>query len=127
MYNQKALKIRTALALSQGTTTGATGGVVDMAPTASVGKRACKVIVVASGMSGTSPVFPLSLSECDTTNGTFTAVDSNNTISDVTTDGTSEYHAMITKRYIKATVGTVTGTTPVANIVVLVQSQSRSA
>jgi hypothetical protein len=126
MYNQQSLKIRTALALSQGTTTGATGGVVDMAPSASIGKRACKIVVAACGVTGTSPVFPLALSECDTTNGTFSAV-SDLTISNVTTDGTSEYHALITKRYIKATVGTVTGTTPVANIVVLVQSQSRSA
>ena len=126
MTNQQALVIRTALALSQGTTSAATGGVVDMAPTASVGKRAQKVIVVASGLSGTSPVFPMALTECDTTNGTYTAV-GGLTITSVTTDGTTEYHALFTKRYIKATVGTVTGTTPVANIVVLVQSQSRSA
>jgi hypothetical protein len=127
MYSQQNLNIRTALALSQGTTSAATGGVVDMAPTASVGKRSCKVVVVASGVSGTSPVFPLTLSECATTNGTFTAVDANNLITSVSTDGTSEYHCLITKRYIKCTVGTVTGTTPVANIVVLVQSQGRSA
>lgn len=127
MYSQKSLNIRTALALSQGTTTGSTGGVVDLAPSASIGKRAMKVIVVASGVTGTNPVFPLTLSECDTTNGTFTAVDTANTITSVSTDGTTEYHMMFTKRYIKCTVGTVTGTTPVANIVVLVQSQSRSA
>ena len=127
MFSQQALVIRTALALSQGTTSAATGGVVDMAPSASIGKRACKVIVVASGTTGTSPVFPLTLSECATTNGTFTAVDANNLITSVSTDGTTEYHCMITKRYIKCTVGTVTGTTPVSNIVVLVQSQSRSA
>lgn len=127
MYNQQSLVIRTALALSQGTTTGSTGGVVDLAPSASIGKRSMKVIVVASGVTGTSPVFPLSLSECDTTNGTFTAVDTDNAITSVSTNGTTEYHMLFTKRYIKCTVGTVTGTTPVANIVVLVQSQSRSA
>jgi hypothetical protein len=126
MTNQQALVIRTALALSQGTTTGATGGVIDMAPTASVGKRSQKVIVVASGVTGTSPVFPLAITECDTTNGTYTAV-SGLTITGVSTNGTTEYHALFTKRYIIATVGTVTGTTPVANIVALVQSQSRSA
>ena len=126
MTNQQALVIRTALALSQGTTSAATGGVIDMAPTASVGKRAQKVVVVASGVTGTSPVFPLSISECDTTNGTYTAVDGL-TITSVTTNGTTEYHSLFAKRYIKVTVGTVAGTTPVANIVVLVQSQSRSA
>lgn len=127
MYSQKNLNVRTALALSQGTTTGSTGGVVDLAPTASIGKRSCKVIVTACGVTGTSPVFPLTLSECATTNGTFTAVDTSNLITDVSTNGTTEYHMMFTKRYIKCTVGTVTGTTPVANLVVLVQTQSRNA
>jgi hypothetical protein len=127
MYAQQALSMRLLLNLSQGTTTGSTGGVVDLSPSASIGKRSMKVVVVGGGVTGTSPVFPLTLSECNTTNGTFTAVDTNNLITNVTTNGATEYHMLFTKRYVIATVGTVTGTTPVANIVVLAQSQSRSA
>lgn len=125
MYNLQSLIIRTPLSVSQVAAT-TTGSATDISPSAAIGKRASKIVVVVSGVSGTSPVFPLSLAECDTTNGTYTAV-SGLTIADITTNGVTEYHAMIAKRYVIATVGAVTGTSPKANISVLVQTQLRSA
>ncbi len=123
--NQRALAVRSVLSVSQ-TSTNTTGTYTDIAPSGTIGKREHKIIVVASGVSGTSPVFPIALTECDTTNGTFTAV-SGLSISNVTTNGTTEYHAPIQKRYVIATVGTVTGTTPKADLNILVQTQLRSA
>lgn len=125
MFNQASLINRVALSVAS-QTNATTATYVDMAPTASVGKRACKIIVIANGVTGTTPVFPLSLAECDTTNGTYSAV-TGLTIANVTTNGVTEYHALIQKRYVQATIGTVTGTTPNANLVMLVQNQTRSA
>lgn len=125
--NQKLYEIKTLLN-SPGATQAATGSVVDLAPSASVTRRQMKLIVGYQVL--TAGTFPLSVTECDTTNGTFAAV-SGDTIANVTStqaaQGVVEYHLYPTKRYVKAAIGTVAGTGAAANLVVLLQNLKRSA
>jgi hypothetical protein len=88
-----------------------------------------KVIVAANGVSG-SPIgsisFALALTECDTTDGSFSAV-GGDSITAVATNGVSEYHVKPTKRYIKAAITTVSTQSTQANLVVLLQVGKREA
>lgn len=128
MY-QKGFEIKTLISAAAATAA-ATGTVVDLANSASVGKRAMKVMVCSNGntyATATLTSFPIIVEECATTNGTFTAV-SGDSISDIgTTGAVSEYHVQVNKRYVRGRIGTVgTGGTS-ANIIVLLQNAKRSA
>ena len=125
--NQKSYEIKTLLN-AVAATAAAAGTVVDMTPSASVGRRECKVIVGSQIL--TAGTFPISLAECDTTNGTFTAL-AGDSVTSPTSTGTaqtvSEYHVHVTKRYVRASIGTVAGTTATANLLVLIQNMKRIA
>lgn len=125
--NQKNYEIKTLLN-SAGATQAATGSVIDMTPSSSVGKREMKLIVGYQVL--TAGTFPLTLSECDTTNGTFTTV-AGDTIASVTAtqaaQGVVEYHVRPTKRYVKVAVGTVAGTGAAANLLIMLQNMKRRA
>jgi hypothetical protein len=122
MYEMKVL-LNTA-----GATQAAAGTTTDLTPSASINRREMKVIVV--GQVLTAGTFPLSIAECDTTNGTFTAV-SGDTIANVVATqaavAVAEYHVFPTKRYLKASVGTVAGTGAAANLTVLLMNLKRSS
>lgn len=100
---------------------------VDGAPSSAIGKRPVQVIVAANGVTGTSPSFGLTVYECDTTNGTYTAM-TGTAITAITAAGVSSYIYSPTKRYFACTQGTPSGTgTPTANIIVLLLNQKREA
>jgi hypothetical protein len=127
MY-QKGFEIKTLLSAAAATTL-ATGTVVDLANSASVGKRAMKLMVCSNGntyATATLTSFSIAVEECSTTNGTFTAV-GGDAISTIGTAGAiSEYHVQVNKRYVRGRISAVgTGGTS-ANIIVLLQNAKRS-
>jgi hypothetical protein len=125
--NQKMYEIKILLNVVA-STVAAAGSAVTLLPSATISRREVKVIVGWQML--TAGTFPITLTECDTSNGTFTAVDGDSITSIYGTSGTqgvSEYHVKPTKAFMKATIGTVTGTTATANILVLVQNLKRSS
>jgi len=125
--NQKSFEIKTLLNAA-GATEAVTGSVVALAPSASVGKREMKLIVASQIL--TAGTFPLAVSECDTINGTYTAVPGdaiNNVTATQAAQAVTEYHVKPAKRYVKAAIGTVSGTGATANIIVLLQNMKRTA
>lgn len=130
MNNQNTIQTLSLLNVSQAN--GAVNGLaVDLtSSSASIGKRPVKIIVGASGVTGTTPAFPIAVSECATSNGTFTPVSAAGStaalaIASVTQAGVTDYHALITQEYVKATVSAPTGTIPVANLFVLLENDLR--
>jgi hypothetical protein len=127
MENQKQYEIKALLNIA-GATQAATGSPVEVTPSASIGKREMKVIVPWQVL--TAGTFPLSVSECATTNGTFTAC-GGDSLANVTAtqaaQGVTEAHIQVTKRYVKAQIGTVAGSGATANIAVLLQNLKRYA
>lgn len=109
---------------SAGVAAADTGSAVDLAPTATVAKRELKLIVAAQVL--TAGTFNVAVTECDTTNGTFTAV-AGDTITAVTTNGVREYTANVTKRYVKGAITTVAGTGAAVNAILLLQQHLREA
>jgi len=125
--NQKMFEVKTLLNVA-GATQAASGSVVTLTPSALINRREAKVIVVSQIL--TAGTFPLTVSECDTTNGTFTQV-AGDSITSVTGtqagQAVAEYHMKPSKRYLKAAIGTVSGTGATANIAVLLQNLKREA
>jgi hypothetical protein len=125
--NQKMYEIKTLLNLIASTAVN-TSGAVDMLPSATLSRREVKVIIGYQTL--TAATFTVGLSECDTTDGTYTAV-AGDTIVGLygtnTTQFVKEYHVQPTKRYMKAAVTTITGTTATVNLLVLVQNLKRSS
>lgn len=125
--NAREYNVKTLLN-SAGATEAAAGSVIDLAPSAGISRREAKVMVVSQVL--TAGTFPLSLTECDTTNGTFTAVGGDSITSVTATQAAqavAEYHVKPTKRYMKAAIGTVAGTGAAANIAVLLLNPLREA
>jgi hypothetical protein len=80
----------------------------DLAPSASIGKREMKAIVVASAMTlttSTTAEWDIVIRECDTTAGTYTDVAGDTCA--VTTNGLATFHIKPAKRYLRAQVSTV--------------------
>ena len=127
--NQKMYEIKTLLNVAGCTnaTTGL-GTYTLLLPSAMLSRREAKVIVGYQIL--TAGTFPITLTECNTSNGTFTAVDGDS-ITDVTGTqagvGLAEYHVKPTKSYMKAQVGTVAGASATANLLVLIQNLKRAA
>jgi hypothetical protein len=109
-----------------GTTTNSAGSVIDLAGYADIAKRNQKLIVFCNGVTGTSPTTVLAVTECATTNGTFTAV-GGDTLPTLTTNATAEYHVKVNQRYAKAALTAVGGTSPTFNIGVALVTLKRSA
>ena len=133
MNKQATIQTLTLMNVSA-TTAAFNGTVTDMtASSASVGKSPVKIIVGASGVTGTTPAFPIVVSECSTTNGTFTPVKAAGStsalsITSPTQAGVTDYHAMVSLEYVQATLATPTGTgTPTANLFVLLENDLRYA
>ena len=125
--NQKQYSMNTLLNLA-GQTNAVAGSAVDLGSSPSIGRREVKVIVGSQIL--TAGTFPITLTECDTTNGTFAAVAGDTITSPTATQAAqavAEFHVQPTKRYIKASVGTVSGTGAAANLLVLLQTLKRAA
>lgn len=125
--NAKMYEVKTLLN-AVGATAAAAGDVATLTPSALINRREVKVIVGYQVL--TAGTFPLSVTECDTTNGTFSAV-AGDTITSIVTTGTAaavaEYHIRPSKRYLKAAIGTVAGTGAAANILILLLNMKREA
>jgi hypothetical protein len=106
----------------------AAGTAVDLTPSASIQRRECKVVIGYQVL--TAGTFPIVITECATTNGTFTAMDGD-TIADVSATqaavGVVEYHMKPSKRYAKAAIGTVAGGGAAANLLVMLMNLKRAA
>lgn len=127
--NQQMYEIKTLLNVPGCTNaTSGAGSPVSMLPSAAIQRRSVKVIVGYQIL--TAGTFPITITECDTTDGTFTGV-GGDTIANVTAtqaaQGVAEYHIKPTKAYLKASVGTVAGASATANLLVLVQNLKRVA
>lgn len=125
--NANSYEVKTLLN-SPGATAAAAGSVVTLTPSAIINRREAKVIVGYQVL--TAGTFPLTITECDTTNGTFAAVAGDTISSIVTTEaavGVVEYHVRPSKQYLKASIGTVAGTGAAANILVMLVNMKREA
>ncbi len=125
--NAKMYEVKTLLNVPN-STEAAAGSVVTLTPSAIINRREAKVIVGYQVL--TAGTFPLSVTECDTTNGTFSAVAGDTIASIVTTaaaQGVAEYHIRPSKQYLKAAIGTVAGTGAKANILMLLVNMKREA
>jgi hypothetical protein len=125
--NSKQYEVKTLLN-SAGATQAAAGTTQDLGSSPSIQRREVKVIVGSQVL--TAGTFPLTLTECDTTNGTFSAVDGDSIVSVTATQAAvavAEYHVKPAKRYIKASIGTVSGTGAAANLLVLMLPLKRHA
>ena len=117
----------TLLSSTASVTAAGTATYVDMAPSASVGKRECKVIAIASAMTlttSTTAEWDVVIRECDTTAGTYSDVAGDTAA--ITTNGVSTFHIKPNKRYLRAQVSTVGagGTAVALHIVVLDENRS---
>jgi hypothetical protein len=125
--NQKMYEMKTLLNVA-GASAALAGSVVDLTPSASINRREMKLVIGAQVL--TAGTFPLTLTECDTTNGTFTTV-SGDTIANVVAtqaaQSVTEYHVLPSKRYVKAAIGTVAGTGAAANLIVMLMNLKRSS
>lgn len=125
--NSKMYEIKTLLNVA-GATQAAAGSTTELTPSTLINRREMKIIVGYQVL--TAGTFPISIAECATTNGTFTAV-AGDTISNVVATqaavGTAEYHIKPSMRYLKASIGTVAGTTATANLMVLALNMKRSS
>ncbi len=115
---------------NQKTTEAAAGSVVDLDPSASAARREMKLMVVnnqATYQTAGSATYAISLTECTTTNGTFTAV-AGDTLSNVTTaDAVTEYHMRPKYRYVKFAVTTVGAGATSAGIAAILLNLKREA
>lgn len=125
--NANELEVKTLLN-SPGATEAAAGLVVTLTPSALISRREAKVIVGYQVL--TAGTFPLTITECATTDGTFTAVAGDTISSVISTEaavGVAEYHIRPSKQYLKASIGTVAGTGAAANLLVMLVNQKREA
>jgi opacity protein-like surface antigen len=125
--NQKMYEIKTLLNIV-GNTAAAAGSAVTLLPSATIARREVKVIVISQIQ--TQGTFSIGLTECDTSNGTFTDVGGDSITAVAGTNAAvavAEYHVKPTKAFMKAAVTTVAGTTATANLIVLVQNLKRSS
>lgn len=125
--NAKMYEVKTLLNVAGGTEA-ADGSVVTLTPSALINRREVKVIVASQVL--TAGTFPLSITECATTNGTFTAVAGDTITSVVATQAAvavAEYHVRPTKQYLKASIGTVAGTGAAANLLILLMNMKRAS
>lgn len=127
--NERLYEIKTLLNVPAATQA-QTGSVVAMAPSASVAKREMKLITISNGntyATATQCSFPIVVEECDTTNGTFTAVGGDTPPTIGTAGGVVESHIRVSKAQVRARIGTIgTGGTS-ANIAVLLMNLKREA
>lgn len=103
-------------------TTTTQGSASDLSTYATLNKREMKVSFMLSNVSGTHTC---AITECDTTNGTFTAPTNGATQGVVTTNGLTEMNFLAQKRYIRAEVTMAASST--ANIAVVGFAAKRAA
>lgn len=108
-----ALSLLNELAITTSTQT-LTASVVDLATYASLAEREMKAIYSVKSYTGLTPAAVIGVTECDTTNGTFTAPawgTSTVTLSTTAAVGAGELNFRADKRYIRAEVTLTAGDT----------------
>lgn len=125
--NQKMFEIKTLMNVA-GKTEAYAPTYVDLAPSGSVAKRDMKLVIASQIL--TAGTFDIAVTECATTNGTFTAVAGDTIVAPTATQAAvavAEYAIQPKYRYIKAAITTVTGASAAGNFIVLVQNLKRQA
>ncbi len=118
------LEVKTLFNTSNCTAAG-TATYVDLANSASVGKRDMKCILISTNAS-TLATFGITLWECDTTAGTYTAVNGDSLAAGAittATNGITEVHVQPQKRYIRAEVDAMHQTSALVLLLVNMKRQ----
>ena len=108
-----AVSLLNELAITTSTQT-LSANVVDLASYASLANREMKAIYTVKSYTGLTPAATIAITECDTTNGTFTAPASGSpsvTLSTTAAVGAGELNFRADKRYIRAEVTLTAGDT----------------